>query len=512
MTTTVTRKKTTKRVTTKNTPEQLTELSRIADSPSSSKEDLTKAWKSTKSTAIRKKIASNGNADTDILKMSARLYLKEVLQNPSFELIELFVEDPFIKSLKKAYQDPSNFVNTGDYHGFRYSDQRILWRACLLSPRITYKVLMEYLLRYLPPDAFRRELQDRDVFNRIKSIVGQEFDFTSVRSKKWDIVGLHRLGRNKNYDVDYFFTLYKSGVIPESYIYDLLYKVGANSSSNFGSNSIAINLIIKNIELGEVEKATKLMLMGNYSTFSSIGKRFMSSNLDIKPQIKTLVQCFKSIVEMVTDVGWGIAAKSGEAYTPNCLHGIITDILINLCLNTTKKKDMVGIGKEDFIRLYDLYKEVGFFEYANLFLQDRVTISDAASLYALNECPREVIEFILFSNFLKPKITISKCVSNIINILEDVNCSGSIEEVLYDRLDLDYIKRIRYDENRMRIKGLVHYGYDLRKYPVYHSRYYYGGRMPQDLLDMWNRGRNSQNHPPTIPLSLTTQRILNMTQ
>lgn len=507
----VTRKKITKRFSTKNTPEQLIELAKIAESPSSTKEELAKAWKSTKSTTIRKKIASNGNADTDILKMSARLYLKEVLQNPTIELIELFVDDPFIKALKSAYQDPNQFIKVRGHYAFKSSDITILLRACLLSPQLKYETLMKNLLGFLSSDNFRRELQDREVFDRIKNLIGKEFDLSTIKTKQWDLASLHKLGRNNNYYVNHFFTLYKAGIIPEAYIYNLLYKVGANSSSNYSGNSTAINLIIKNIEAGEVEKATKLLLVGNYHTFTTITKKLIASEKDITPHIKTLVKCFESMVEMVVQIGWTGAAKSGEAYIPQCMYNCISNLLIHTCLKTTKKKDMVGLSKEDFIGLYELYKEVGFFKYSSLFLQERVCISDSASLYALNECPHEVIEFVLFNNFLKPKIALSTSVKNITDILDQINDSGVIEDMLYNQSQLDYIKTIRYDCDRMRIKGLIHYGYDLRCYPVYHSRYYYGGRMPQDLLDMWSRGRNDQAHP-AITLSPLTKRILNMPQ
>ena len=62
---------------------------------------------------LRKEIASHPNADQKVLIEASRLYIKEVLNNPSLEFIELFSseeESAWIRILKFAYSEPIKFL------------------------------------------------------------------------------------------------------------------------------------------------------------------------------------------------------------------------------------------------------------------------------------------------------------------------------------------------------------------------------------------------------------------
>lgn len=492
--------------TVKNDAAQLDALLKIAESVNSTKEELTKAWKSTKSTKIRKKIASNGNADTDILKMSARLYLKEVLQNPSFELTELFVDDPFVKALSSAHKDPKLFISKGGQYQFKSADCQILLRACLLSPHLDYKSLIGNIIDYLPAETFKRELQDRDVFNRVKSLVGSQFDFSNVKSKKWTIKELSRIGSSNNHNLNHFFTLYKSGVVQKESLFNLLYKAGINSNRNFGGNSTAVNFILENLKSNETENATKLLLCGNYSTLNAIEKKAMNS--ETNEYLYPLVKCFDVIIDMISAEGWDKRQGSREFHVARSLFETITDLIIHSCINTTKKKDMVDLSREDFISIYNTYNESGFKEYANIFMQNRMNIEDPKSLYSLNKCPQEVIEFFVYNNFLKPRITVSTSVNNIVDSLEKINNIGGVEEMVYNHLNLDYFKRIKYDEDIMRIKSIVYFGSDLRKFPACVTNFGWDDSVPAKISIFTSKYKDPSAYTRQNPIG---EKILNMT-
>ena len=75
--------------------EQVDGLLSEAQNPNTSPERLREIWDTTKSTRVRKAVASSPNADTKTMSMAARLYIKEVIANPSFEVMNLFDEDEF---------------------------------------------------------------------------------------------------------------------------------------------------------------------------------------------------------------------------------------------------------------------------------------------------------------------------------------------------------------------------------------------------------------------------------
>ena len=71
-------------------------LYKEACDPSTSPSRLSEIWSETKSTKIRKAIASNLNCDPQTMKLASRLYVEEVIKNGSFQLLKTFEEDPFV--------------------------------------------------------------------------------------------------------------------------------------------------------------------------------------------------------------------------------------------------------------------------------------------------------------------------------------------------------------------------------------------------------------------------------
>jgi hypothetical protein len=151
----------------------LTVLLTQATDPTSTPEQLVKVWNSTTSSRVRKAVASNPNCDTATLCMASRLYIREVVENPSFEIRNLFSEDPIVSDIYNAYTDPQAFWEKGIG---RTKAKGPVYRAMLTSPNLKSWKVVEELVRVLSSAEFVRELRDVDVKARIRRIVKSSVD------------------------------------------------------------------------------------------------------------------------------------------------------------------------------------------------------------------------------------------------------------------------------------------------------------------------------------------------
>ena len=149
------------------------DLYRIATDPDATQEQLRDAWSATKSTRVRKAVASNPNCDSATMCMAARLYLKEVIANPSFELLNLFQEDKFVKRIHEAYTDPAEFYKGTQLPSIRNTNgNRVnLARALLVSPNLRSAKIVQDICAALSGAEFSRELRDPDVMSNVRAIV-----------------------------------------------------------------------------------------------------------------------------------------------------------------------------------------------------------------------------------------------------------------------------------------------------------------------------------------------------
>lgn len=169
--------------------EHLSALLKKAQDESSSKEELQDIWYSSKSIKIRKAIASNPNSGVEVLKMAARLYLEEVLENPGFEMLKLFDSDPWIMKISEAYEDPNQFfVKYGKYTSIGISGD-LFTRAVLLSKKLTPEAL-NCCLNFGSRTALDRALKNKDVFSNIQSLVRQTFTSEAHTYMPYDLEGL----------------------------------------------------------------------------------------------------------------------------------------------------------------------------------------------------------------------------------------------------------------------------------------------------------------------------------
>lgn len=154
-------------------PPTVDDLYKIATNPDATQEQLRYAWNSTKSTRVRKAVASNPNCDSVTMCMAARLYLKEVIANPSFELLNLFQEDKFVKRIYEAYTDPAEFYKGTQLQSIRNTNgNRInLARALLVSPNLRSAKIVQDICATLSGAEFSRELKDLNVLDNVRTIV-----------------------------------------------------------------------------------------------------------------------------------------------------------------------------------------------------------------------------------------------------------------------------------------------------------------------------------------------------
>lgn len=138
--------------------------------PSTSKKRLGEIWEATKSPRVRKAIASNPNSDSKVMRKAARLYIKEVVNNSSFEILNLFSEDREIKEIYDAYMDPQKSYPTGLIR-LKSDKKSLIARSLLVSPYLKSPSILSEICSVLSSAEFKRELKDKEVKDNVTRII-----------------------------------------------------------------------------------------------------------------------------------------------------------------------------------------------------------------------------------------------------------------------------------------------------------------------------------------------------
>lgn len=150
-------------------------LLKEAEDPGQTPERLREIWDSTKSSRVRRAIASNANSDSKTMAMAARLYIRQVMENPSFTLLNVFAEDKIVKAMYKAYTEPEKITIIS----IRNVEERTnVAKALLVSPYINGVSQLQEVCAILSKSEFSREMKDPLVKNRITWIAKK---FTKTR-------------------------------------------------------------------------------------------------------------------------------------------------------------------------------------------------------------------------------------------------------------------------------------------------------------------------------------------
>jgi hypothetical protein len=149
--------------------EQLT----LALDESTPEETLYFLWTETKSVKVRKAIARNPNAGGKVLKEAARLYLEDVLENPSFSMLSLFSEDGWVKKIGEVYADPDEHISKRNVlhsgNGRTTIDRDLCCWAALLSPKLT-PFSLNIALQHISGERLKRALTNPDLPAKIRKV------------------------------------------------------------------------------------------------------------------------------------------------------------------------------------------------------------------------------------------------------------------------------------------------------------------------------------------------------
>ena len=247
----------------------LTALYKIATDPASTQKQLKEVWNETKSVKVRKAVASNLNCDPNTLRMAARLYLKEVIENPSFEMLKLFEQDPFVSKLFDAFEAPDAYASKNknkfsSYSASKGSDVTLLARVMLLSPKLASHNTVRAIYNTLGITEIKRELKDEGVKKRLRKVVVPR-DSTALL---------------KNIEAGVVLDLYNTGVITldefDKFLEDC--RPGSLSSGSGGSIKRLIESQLDNLTADNYGLIFRLMVACGAHTVRNAMKSLMTKS------------------------------------------------------------------------------------------------------------------------------------------------------------------------------------------------------------------------------------------
>ena len=458
----------------KTSAEDLDKLMEIAKDPSATGDQLKKVWKSTVSPKIRKQIALNANADLEVMKMAARLYLKELLSNPSFELIEIFLDDPFVKAVQKAYKSPPSNGHVGYEKGVNGErDRMIVQRALLLSPHLNYASL-ENCSKALPTAVFKRELKDPVIYNKVKSLVNSKFASLQIKKTATTLLCnspcVDLFEKSSQIDDDTVAWAYRYaelGIVSESEIHNIVYAKGL-SRSMYHVDPAHIRHIMSNLKSSSgkkpnIDSATRSILVGGKHCAERIGDLILdprkgANYLSHKGEIlASLSEVMVNISELYTEYGWD--RVTGSMFNlPFKLYKAIVKAVVESSDCQIKKGHMLNVNESNYEYIYNKFMSLGFNRYAPIFYQRMFCIEGLKSYQSLANCSPDVQKFFILNGFVDRGVPISEATASTVAVIDEINESGPIEKAIFKFVGLDYYKMVIYNCEFMRFKLADHCG------------------------------------------------------
>lgn len=153
-------------------------LLEIAQNESTTPEQLSKIWITSRSIKVRKAIASNPNADALTLRAAAHLYLEEVLDNPAFEMLKLFGDSEWVQKIGEIHENPERWASGVGYYSRATGQLEPFARAALLSPKLS-PFAMITIMEFLPVSSLTRAFKyPKTRENSRKMVFDYAGDFT----------------------------------------------------------------------------------------------------------------------------------------------------------------------------------------------------------------------------------------------------------------------------------------------------------------------------------------------
>jgi hypothetical protein len=255
-------------------------LLKAAQNESTGSKELLEIWKTTTSTRVRKAVASNPNCSTATMAIAARLYIKEVVNNPSFEVLKVFNDDKIVEQIYDAYKDPQKFSTQNSIYSIK--DKIIvnsIAKAMLISPYFdNYHTFSNFIFTALSNAEISRELKDPEVMGNLQKVINKEI---YSRSNRISLVHLK-----------YFFD---SKVISMEGFRDGLYSL--THRQNFSSKKSFCFYVDKILCSGDYECLFKYFHSHSNGSLDHLNKEVKDGKFTITDEIfDTLVSVYKDSI------------------------------------------------------------------------------------------------------------------------------------------------------------------------------------------------------------------------
>lgn len=253
------------------------ELLEIAQNESTTPEQLSKIWDTSRSVKVRKAIASNPNANAFTLRAAARLYLEEVLENPAFEMLKLFDEDSWIKKIGEIHENPETWVNGVGYYSRSTGQLEPFARAALLSPQLN-PYSMVSILEFLSVSSLTRAFKNSKTRENSRKMI---FEFAG------------------DFTMEALFKAYNSGLYNEEELYQCLRRMASIGSMSCRKSTYTrtIKTLLKEYEEKPEEVSPTLsivLLASRASCVDWVKYHFTTKHLNaIATTIKAAKKLFK---------------------------------------------------------------------------------------------------------------------------------------------------------------------------------------------------------------------------
>lgn len=394
------------------------ELLEIAQNESTTPEQLSKIWITSKSIKVRKAVASNPNADALTLRAAARLYLEEVLDNPAFEMLKLFDDNEWIQKLGEIHENPERWANGIGYYSRSTGQLEPFARAALLSPQLS-SYAMVTIMEFLPVSSLTRAFKyPKTRENSRKMVFEYAGDFT----------------------MEALFKAYNGGLYNEEELYQCLRRMASIGSMSCRKSTYTRTMksILKEYDERPEEVSPTLsviLLASRASCIEWVKYHFTTKHLDaIAATIKAAKKLFKK--------SHGHAPSSSSKTNIRVISSIVTGLLWEP-LDFEQRKKNLG----------NFYKAICKLELENH------EWGDSKKTWGAVVLTNELCESLKDEDIkVKAFYVRNKCLGNWFHvqksstkfaIVEEVNQwlyeRGGIENVLYKQIDLKKIISISPD-------------------------------------------------------------------
>ena len=384
---------------------------------------LHQIWNDSRSVTVRKAVARNPNAGPEVLKAASRLYLEEVLENPGFAVLELFDEDPWIRSLSSAYANPEEFLNTTGYN-YRTitagATTSALWWACLLSPKLTSSAL-DCVVQRLSLTLLRRALSNKKVSTHVKEL----YENSLMGGDVWP------------FDLETSLILYTERVISAEQLYRGLSNHGVRSTSTRKSTFVKFFEDVAE-QYSETKEGfytkilAKLFLVVRSHALNWVGWRFRTSS------------SYKNGGELFTHVlSHMVSVSSAKQLTRSCFKTM--GEFVSTHMNEKFFRAEGEIYKCTPERLTQAYQFLKAHNLTEVFSSewDLLAAQESSTIEALAQCSLEVKEFFVKKGCVGDWVVIGSGNSKY-QLFEEINnaiflTAGVSKSLLFDKCSLKKI-------------------------------------------------------------------------